>query len=273
MFRRLLPAPSLRPLAILLALASYHGQAMAQPTPERNSPAVVAAFKRVTQRPSESTVRVFAGNDQLALGTIVSADGYIVTKASELRPPVACKLKDGRTFTARIVGVEDNHDVALLKINASRLKPVEWRAAKTADVGQWVTAPNPDGEPVAIGVVSVGVRRPSEMELMAPRTLPRQNSGYLGVTLEERDDGSPLIVRVEEGSPADKAGLKANDVVVAVSGRVVRTRERLMALIQTLQPGQEVAIKVSREDEPLSMKVKLARFPRDKFGRSARMNM
>jgi serine protease Do len=276
MFR--LPAPSYRPFASLLAFAvllGYQGQALAQRTPlVRNSAAVVAAFKPVVAKPAESTVRVLSDNEQLALGTIISADGYIVTKASELRAPLSCKLHDGRTFTARIVGIEDNHDLALLKIGASRLKPVEWRAAKTAEVGQWVAAPNPDGEPVAIGVVSVGVRRPSEIELMMPRTLPRQNSGYLGVRLGEQEDGSPAIVEVTEGSPAEKAGLKEKDIVISVGGRVVRTRDRLIAIIQTLKPGQEVSIKVKREDEePLTVKVKLARFPQTMFGRSERMNM
>ena len=264
-----LPAPSVRRLASVLAFAvllSHHGQALAQRTSslDRSNPTFVAAFKAVVVKPSESTVRVFSGNVQLALGTIVSADGYIVTKASELRAPVTCKLKDGRTFTARIIGIEENHDLGLLKIGASKLKPVEWRPAKTAEVGQWVTAPDPDGDPVAIGVVSVGVRRPSEMELMAPRTMPLEKSGYLGVTLEEKEDGSPVIVRVEPDSPAEKAGLQAKDTVVSVSGRVVRTRDRLISLIQTLKQGQEVSIKVNREDEgTLSLKVRLGSFPKD----------
>ncbi len=278
MFR--IPALSSRPAACFLALAAVlgaRGEALAQRAapPIRNSPAVMAAFKAVVEKPAASTVRVLSDNEPLALGTVVSADGYIITKASELRAPLACRLADGRTFTAKVIGVEDNYDLALLKISASGLKPVEWRPAKTADVGQWVTAPTPDGEPAAIGVVSVGVRQPSRMELLMPRTMARRNSGYLGVQLGEADDGLPLISHVEEGSPAEKAGLRVKDVVVSVSGKVVRTRERLMAIIQMLQPGQEVSLKVKNEEDelPRTVKVKLARFPGDRFDRSARMNM
>jgi serine protease Do len=47
-----------------------------------------------------------------------------------------------------------------------------------------------------------------------------------------------------------------------------------MAIIQTLRPGQEVSLRVKREDgETATVKVKLARYPGELFDRSARMNM
>src|SRR5262245_41247830 len=102
--RRLSPLPSSGPaigLAALLLLA-HVTPASAQRRrgaagPVRNSPAVLAAFKNVVAKPSESTVRVLCDENESALGTIVAADGWIVTKASELRGNLVCKLKDGRT--------------------------------------------------------------------------------------------------------------------------------------------------------------------------------
>src|SRR5262249_39684697 len=124
--RRLLPFPSLRPATVLAALLLL---AQATPVlaqrrssaPIRNSPAVVAAFRNVVAKPSESTVRILCDDNESALGTIVAADGWIITKASELKGNIVCRLKDGRLFSAKITGVEDKHDLAMLKIEAKGL--------------------------------------------------------------------------------------------------------------------------------------------------------
>lgn len=262
------------PLALTILLTNQP-QVLAQRTPPlRNSPAFYAAFKNVVAKPSDSVVRVLAADQEVALGTIVSADGFIITKASELHDNIACKLKDGRTFTARLVGIEERHDLALLKIGASRLQAVEWRESKTAEIGHWVAAPGLGSDPVAVGVVSVAARKPSQFELdRSPRTLPRQNSGYMGVQLGVEDDGSPSIQVVTANSPAAKAGLKVGDIVVSVGGRLVRSREKLIATIQTLRPGQQVALKVKRDDEEKVINLKLAKYPLEQLGRSEKMNM
>jgi serine protease Do len=272
------PSPS---SASTLALAALLLLAQATPLlaqrfgrrlpPLRNSPAVIEAFVNVVAKPSESTVRVYCDEQPAALGAIVAADGWIVTKASELTGNVVCKLKDGRSLPATVVGVEDRHDLAMLKVQATGLRPIEWRSGKSAEVGQWLAAPGPDREPVAVGVISVGVRKPAAREM--PRTAPKSNSGYLGVILKPGDDGAPTVDRLAEDGPAERAGLKVGDVVLAVSGRAVRTTERLIARIQTLRPGQVVAIKVKRGEEEKEVKAKLDRFPQGMLSRGERMNM
>src|SRR2546421_699142 len=136
--------PSLSPAGVV-AVAFLLGQVSpvwAQRFPLiRNSPEVVAAFRNVVTKPSQSTVRVLCDDQPAVLGTIVSADGYILTKASELSGQLACKLPDGRTMSAKVVGVEETYDLAMLKVPASRLHPVEWRAGKSAEVGDWLAAP------------------------------------------------------------------------------------------------------------------------------------
>ena len=48
----------------------------------RGSPKVLAAFRQVVARPSLSTVRVKCDGKDAALGTVVRADGWILTKAT-----------------------------------------------------------------------------------------------------------------------------------------------------------------------------------------------
>ena len=63
--------------------------------------AVRNAFKPVVAEASRSTVRVLADGKQVTLGVIVGANGWVLTKASELKGKIGCRLKDERLLEAR----------------------------------------------------------------------------------------------------------------------------------------------------------------------------
>src|SRR4051812_23607584 len=82
-------------------------------------------------------------------------------------------------------------------------------------------------------------------------------NAYLGIEVKFVADvrrpgfGAGLVVvGVVEGSPADRAGLTIGDVIVALSDTEVVDQETLPASMLRLQPGETVAIKVLRGDEP-----------------------
>src|SRR5260370_19430537 len=153
-----------------------------------------------------------------ALGPVVGRGGWVITKASELKGKTTCKFKDGRTLEAKVVGIHEPFDLALLKVDAKDLKPVEWADSKVALVGNWVVVPGLGSEPVAVGVVSVATRTLSKRELSAPR--PNPNSGFLGISLQGSDDG-PKVSSVSDGSAAAKAGVKLNDIMLSIDGTVI----------------------------------------------------
>src|SRR5690349_1261066 len=132
--RRLGRGPALV-AAVCLAL-SLPATALAQRGDEltRNSPKVLAAFRDVIARARQSTVKVLCDDKETVLGTVVGADGYVLTKNSELKGRTTCKLADGRELEARVVGVQEAFDLALLKIDAKGLTPVEWAQSKDAPV-------------------------------------------------------------------------------------------------------------------------------------------
>jgi serine protease Do len=223
----------------------------------KNSPKVLTAFKSVVAAPSESTVRVLCDNKDAALGTIVEVNGWILTKYSELKGDIVCRLKDGTDCAARLVGVHEACDLALLKIEANNLKPVKWRDPKETEVGNWVASVGPGELPVAVGVVSVAARKVTARDL-PPATNP--NSGYLGVMMEESDDGVRLS-RVETGTPASKAGLKAGDIVLSIDGKPIRDLETMSHTIGGHKPGDTVMIHVRRGDEEKDFKATLDKRP------------
>jgi serine protease Do len=75
-------------------------------------------------------------------GFIITPDGYILTNAHVVDgvKEVHVKLTDRREFTAKVVGTDPKTDVALIKIDASKLPTVRIGSAKNVEVGQWVVA-------------------------------------------------------------------------------------------------------------------------------------
>jgi len=64
-----------------------------------------------------------------------------------------------------------------------------------------------------------------------------------------------FIYQVTPNSAADKAGLKAGDVVTAVNGTMIRSFAALRAKIGTLSAGKEVSLEMVRDNQSKTVKV------------------
>jgi serine protease DegQ len=70
-----------------------------------------------------------------------------------------------------------------------------------------------------------------------------------------------LITEVFRGTPADKAGLKLGDILVAVEGRPVTDSTSMLNLVAALSPGKEATLKVVRSQHDQDIKVVIGRRP------------
>ena len=74
----------------------------------------------------------------------------------------------------------------------------------------------------------------------------------MGVTVSTVKDTNGQLPRgvyinsVDEGSPAEAAGLKVGDIMVEVNGQVITTVTEEIEIISKLKEGDEVAVKVFR---------------------------
>jgi serine protease Do len=251
---------------VLLAGATA---ARAQTLTDRGKKKLPHLFAEAVSAASESTVRVQADGKDAALGTIVSSDGYILTKGSELHGPLTCILRDGSAYDAREVGYHKPSDLALLKIDADGLKPVTFADSKDAVVGNWVAATGTGSDPIAVGVISVGPRK------LLPGTEEGQivnlNKGYMGILLRDPEEGEAegvYVEKVEAGTAAAKAGMRRNDQITEVAGKAVKDRPGLMEMLDSYKPGDRVRVRVKRGDEELDLPIKLgarADFDRGSF--------
>ena len=105
-----------------------------------------------------------------------------------------------------------------------------------------------------------------------PALVPADNSAYMGVivgsvtpALQQADHLTPssgaLVVSVESGSPAQKAGLRVNDVIVSFNGATIQSPDDLTAAIHPLGPGDRVVVGVYRGTAQLALRVTLGARP------------
>ncbi len=75
-------------------------------------------------------------------GFIVRADGFVVTNNHVIADAekLTVRLKDGRSFPAKVVGTDDKTDIAIVRIEARDLPIVEWGDSDALRIGQLVCA-------------------------------------------------------------------------------------------------------------------------------------
>jgi len=103
--------------------------------------------------------------------------------------------------------------------------------------------------------------------------------GRLGVTIQgvsqdladsfglKKAQGA-LVSAIEPKSPADKAGIKPGDVILAVDGRAVENSIDLPRIIGESRPGTAVNLKVWRQGETRELRASLGEIPPEKIARA-----
>ena len=106
----------------------------------------------------------------------------------------------------------------------------------------------------------------------SPQPAPVANTAYMGVTVEtvtpavqQQDSLTPaagaLVLSVQAGSPAAKAGMQTNDVIVSLNGATIETAEDLTAALHPLAPGDHVSVGIYRGSTPKTIDVTLEARP------------
>ncbi|RYE69863.1 MAG: PDZ domain-containing protein, partial [Oxalobacteraceae bacterium] len=76
-----------------------------------------------------------------------------------------------------------------------------------------------------------------------------------------RDSGA-IIAGVVRGGPADRAGIRPGDILLAVKGRKVGNTNDMMNLIAELPPGEKAPLTVMRKHRETTLAVTVGRRPR-----------
>ena len=149
------------------------------------------------------------------------------------------------------------------------------KVRKTDDLTEKVRATEP-GATVKVTLMRDGQRMDKDVKVGRLKTsysIGRgfylgQAGSYLGVNLHDmapdlaeyfgvKEDEGVLILSVEEDSPAEKAGIKAGDVVVAIEDEEVGDSEDLREILYDFEEGDEVTLTLMRQKKRMTVKAEL----------------
>jgi S1-C subfamily serine protease len=211
----------------------------------RDNGDMFSLVRPLTQGIGESVVQVVSDGKSVALGVIISEDGYVLTKRSELSvDPIRVRLADGRLLPARVAAVRRKNDLALLRVDDidQALKP-----AKLVDyspqVGSFLISVGRGGNPMGLGVVSVGLRKV-------------EHNGRLGVQLFD-SQGQATVQVVYPDSGADAAGVVPGDKILAINGREESDRNSVIRVLREMFPGESVRLTILRGGAKMDLDAKI----------------
>lgn len=317
-------------------------------------PAVVNIFtsKKVSRNANplldDPLFRHFFGDPQenqpqaensLGSGVIVSTQGFILTNhhVIEMADEIEIALADGRTFPARVVGTDPESDVAVLKVEATKLSAITFAADKP-NIGDVVLAignPFGVGQTVTQGIVSalgrnhlgintfenfiqtdasinpgnsggalidtsgnlvginsaiysrsggslgIGFAIPASIAKQVMEQIVKQGGvtrGWIGIEAQDitpdlaesfklKSTRGSLIAGIVRNSPAERAGLKPGDILLAINDNEVTDSSAMLNLIAALQPEEQATLKIARNLEEIKVLVTIGRRPKPQVAR------
>jgi len=178
------------------------------------------------------------------IGLVVSGNGHIVTKYSELDGELSCRLASGVGLPARVVRYSREDDLALLKVDATDLPKVGWSTTALAP-RTFIAAVIPGKAPV-VGLISQSSREiPAEPQTESAQWQVRDGEAGLTFFGEPRDWERPF----EKG-----------DLIVSVEGRATPDLKAFREVMRPTPttwfayPGDKVQVTVVRNTETLHLR-------------------
>ena len=243
-------------LAMLLSCQMVSAQGGLPAEQRINGKRVWAAFEQQRQVLQASSAVIYTDEKsriKSIYGVVIREDGYVLTKASAIEGALALSLRIGSTLyneVERLV-VNDHWDVALLKVNPSEaLIPVELAEGDDLEQGYWVISNGSttrSNRRLRVGIVSAETRKITETKSRV----------VMGVEFKKGEEDKWEIAKVTAGKGAEEAGLKAGDVIVSADGVKLDERQTLLDILEKKQPGDFVAIELTRGAKQINVNVSL----------------
>ncbi|MFC5398225.1 DegQ family serine endoprotease [Undibacterium jejuense] len=272
-------------------------------------------------------------------GFIISQDGFVLTNAHVVdgASDIYVKLTDKREFKAKVIGIDKRTDVALIKIEGSKLPKAtigdsdkiragEWViaigspfeldntvtagiiSAKARDTGEYLpliqtdVAVNPGnsggplinmrGEVIGInsqiysrsgGYMGISFAVPIDEAMRVAdqlKTSGKVTRGRIGVQIGEvskdvaesiglsKAEGA-LVVHIEAGSPAEKAGIQDGDVILKFNGQPISKSSDLPRIVGAIKPGSKAVVTIWRKGALRELGVSIAEIEAEKTAQKA----
>lgn len=227
-----------------------------------NGKGVEAAFEAQRAVLQKSSAAIYKGREPMGYGIIMSSDGYILTKRSELfdfdpktkkstlKQDLMVIVEAERFSEISLLASDIVWDLAIIKIDAKNLTPIEWAEPSEIEQGTWVVTNGSTSKSrrrVNIGIISAKAREiKGDIPVM------------LGVGLKDNEDGSGVeVMEVAKDSGAEAAGILKGDIIKKFDAVEITKREQILEIIREKQPGDFVEVEFLRNEKILTQKMEL----------------
>jgi serine protease Do len=117
--------------------------------------------------------------------------------------------------------------------------------------------------------------------IMALKSEGEVTRGWLGVAIQDlssemaeyygiKSKEGVFVADVFEGDPADKAGIKPKDIILEINGQKIKTSRQLTSMIAGVPVGESAKIKILRDGNEKTVKVKIVKRDETKLASRAR---
>lgn len=185
------------------------------------------------------TTGVISATDRpVVIATQGASNGYSATDAIQIDAAINPGNSGGPTFDSngRVIGI--NSSIASTSTNQSE-----------------------------VGNVGIGFAIPSNLVKSITSSIIKDGEAkhvWLGVSMSGQDAtvtvddvtrSGAQIVKITPGSPAEKAGVQAGDVIIGWNGKPVENSSSLMSRVRSVTLGEDVDLTVVRNGKPMDLKV------------------
>src|SRR6266542_2740365 len=242
------------------------------------------AVIRVVERVAPSVVHVRRGRSG-GSGVVIAPDGYVLTNAHVVDDvsDVEVVFADGATYRAPIVGTDAATDLAVVRMLGPTRPSVELADSDALRVGQLVIAigdplvdthaklvgintaiiamaqgiafaiPSATARLVAAALIRDGRVRRAQLGISGAATpIGRQLVAALGLSV----DSGIRVLDVSPGSPAQRAGLRQADILVALDGATLSTLSQLQRALSADRVGVPTLLTLIRRGERLVLTIR-----------------
>ena len=242
-------------------------------------PATDLAVIQLKDAPDNLTVAQLGDSDQLTTGQDVMAIGNPLGLSSTVTTGIISAL-DRPVVNAQGEGGEGGSSASAVYTNAVQIDaainpgnsggPLFDEKGRVIGITSSIATMgrSSSGESGGSGSIGIGFAIPVKLAEKVAKQLIESGSAthaYLGVTLEtgaaeadgEKRAGAK-ITSVESGSPADKAGLKKDDVVTTIDGKTTAQGSALTGYVRQYSANDKVKLTVIRDSKKQDIDVTLA---------------
>lgn len=214
---------------------------------QRTARPILDATELISEGFDRSVVELVQQEERIALGTVVSLKGHVLTKYSLVSEVAENQIRfrtKGLSWSGTLVGFDDTNDVALFALHSgtkrpeATLQPIVFTTSGRLRNGKIVIGIGTESESLAVGMTT------------APPT-PQENRNIcdtcidMGLSL----DAGLQLTRIYPRTVGERLGLLVGDRVLMVNQRRISTVAQFEAIEKDIQVGDIISLAYRRNGQ------------------------